>query len=434
MPLTRTSRRGLSLAALWGGLTACVSLAQTTNLPPGADTAASPLPDVPWEARLLTTAREEWGCDHRGTLQFSTLGLLLSEQAQSLIPKRWTPAAAIHAAEVRLDLKAAPTSWLDLGLDPRLRLTSSQFAGGDFAGASEVYLGGWRVQVRPTEDTQLAWSRQNLQWGPSYLTSPSNPFGGSNGKNLPSAELPNMTYLKAAWIPADRWSVSALANVVGTRTPRTPTLPSLNLPPLLSRLSAGSRAGDRFEPTCALKNDFTFDRRTFSAVVSQRGADDPRIGAYGSWNVSDAMILYAEGATDAQSDHDLLAGATYTFADGSFVALEYYFNGGAADDGAASGGLLGGTTAATMVSGGFASRNYVLAQYVTSEFITDTTLAARWIINLNQRCHRLALQADYDLGDQTVLFANVVADVGDESDEYGAQLQVIATVGLNLLF
>jgi len=428
MPLTVTSVRAWALAACLGGFPVAIGFAQTTNAPSRAPEAAVPAPvsAAPW-----TDAREAWGFDHRGTLQFSALGLSLSDRANDLIPDRWAPAVALYATEARLDLKAAPTDWLDLGFDPRLRLTTSQFAGGGTDGATDAYLSGWLVQVRPTEDTRLAWSRQNLQWGPSFLTSPSNPFGGDNGKNMPSVELPSMTYLKAAWMPSDGWSVSALVNVVGPRDARAPSLPDLNLPSAFDVLSARRTAGSGFEPAYALKNDFTFDRRTFSLIVSQRETDDPRIGFYGSWNASDSVILYAEGASDGQSDHALLAGGTYTFADGSFMAVEYYFNDRAA---AARGGILGGQSSTTSVSGGFADRNYLLIQYATTELIERTTLAARWIVNLDQNCHRLAFQADYDLGDQASLFANAVVDIGEASDEYGAWLRGLATLGLNLLF
>jgi hypothetical protein len=406
--------------------------AQTTNTPVATAEAALPAQKDSWGARVWTDAHEEWGFDHRGTLQFSTLGVLLYDRVSKLLPDRWMPADAIHATEVRLDLKAAPASWLDLGLDPRLRLTASQFDNGHFEGDSDGYLGGWLVQARPTDDTRLAWSRQNLQWGPSYLTSPSNPFGGDNGKNMPSVELPSMTYLKASWLPSDLWSISFLANVVGARTAQAPSLPSPNLPPILETFSALRSAGNGFEPVYALKNDFTFDRRTFSLIISQRETDDPRVGAFGSWNISDAVILYAEGASDGHSDHDLLAGATYTFVDGSFLALEYYFNDGT--DTGGRDGLSGLFTSSAMGSGGFTSRNYLLIQYATTELIDRTTLAARWIVNLDKRCHRLAFQADYDLGDQASLFANVVVDLGDESDEYGASLLGLATLGINLLF
>lgn len=423
----------LLLVALSGVLTTGQVRAQSTNIiPPTSVIATIPAQEIPWGTRLWTDARTEYGFDHRGTFQFATLGLLLSERANAQIPSRWSPADAIHAVEARLDLKAAPTTWLDLGLDPRLRLTSSQFAGGDFVGATDAYLGGWLLQVRPSDDTRLAWSRQNLQWGPSYLTSPSNPFGDDNGKNMPSVELPSMTYLKAAWLPTDMWSVSILADVVGARTAQAPSLPDLNLPPALRAISTLRTAGNGFEPIYALKNDFTFDRRTFSLIVSKRETDDPRIGAYGSWNISDAVILYAEGSSDGQSAHDLLSGATYTFIDGSFMAVEYYFK-NSADTGGRN-GILSSITSSSTFSSGFASQNYLLVQYATTELFNHTTLAARWIINLDQRCHRLALQADYDLSDQTSLFANIVADFGDESDEYGATLLGLATLGINLLF
>jgi hypothetical protein len=426
MPSPRPSRCAFALAVLLSGLASAVH-AQSTNTP-----AASPAETTPWGARLWTTAREDWGFDHSGTLQLSSLGLQLSDRMNALIPDRWAPAAAIHSTEARLDLKAAPTEWLDLGVDPRLRWAASQYAGGHFESADEAYLGGWLVQARPSDDTRLAWSRQNLQWGPSYLTSPSNPFGGENGKNVPSVELPSVTYLKAAWLPTDMWSVSALANVAGPHTAEVPSIPGLNLPSSLELLSAWRSPGEGFKPTYALKNDFTFNRRTFSVIVSQRETDDPRVGAFGSWNVSDSVILYAEGSSDGQSDHDLLAGATYTFLDGSFMALEYYFNEGNAPD--ASSGVLGGMSSTTSVSGGFTSRNYLLVQYATTELIDRTTLAARWIVNLDQRCHRLALQANYDLGDRASLFANAVVDIGDDTDEYGATFQALATAGLNLLF
>jgi hypothetical protein len=42
----------------------------------------------------------------------------------------------------------------------------------------------------------LSYGRENLQWGPSYLFSPSNPFFHDNGRSNPKKEIPGMDFAR----------------------------------------------------------------------------------------------------------------------------------------------------------------------------------------------------------------------------------------------
>lgn len=380
----------------------------------------------------LFTLLDDYNLDYRFMVQSSLIGLSLSDNVKDKVPRQWLPEHGLLSTEARLDLKATPSDWLTLGLNPRLRLNMT--CPDEWHFEKDLYLNGWLLQVRPTDSLQLEWVRQNLQWGPSYLTSPSNPFGNENGKNMPSVELPATTYLKANWAPRDNYSISLLANVVGERVPRALSYPDAKLPDWLKFLSSLAESGNSFKPTYAIKNDFTFDRRNLSFILSKReGDNNPRAGIYGSWNILDEIIVYAEGSSNFHSDNQLLLGGTYTFVDGSFLALEYFRNEKRQSDSDSS-IVAGNNSIGTSSGSAFVSRNYMLLQYVTNKLIDRTMLAARWIVNLDQNCHRLALQAEYELNDQTTLFANAVYDVGKNSDEYGSLIRTLVNIGVNFYF
>ena len=70
--------------------------------------------------------------------------------------------------------------WLDLSIKPRLNLEWSEWEDGPRDGDSEVdddwFVNEWLGRARLTEGLFASYGRENLQWGPSYLISPSNPF------------------------------------------------------------------------------------------------------------------------------------------------------------------------------------------------------------------------------------------------------------------
>ena len=140
-----------------------------------------------------------------------------------------------------------------------------------------------------------------------------------------------MDYGRLVWIPSSTWSLSWIANTDEGR----------------------QEFFKHFEPTYALKLDYTGEEKYFSLIPSYRETNDAqrqphewRLGFFGGWSASDALLLYMEGnvlvdledetgsnrqpATfdQEEGDTDILAGLSYTFQMGPTVSLEYYHNSG----------------------------------------------------------------------------------------------------------
>ena len=78
--------------------------------------------------------------------------------------------------------------------------------------AGQVFVNEWFFRYRLTDRFFASYGRENLQWGPSFLISPSNPFIERNGKNNPYLEVPGLDYAKINWIVDSSWSAQLIAN------------------------------------------------------------------------------------------------------------------------------------------------------------------------------------------------------------------------------
>jgi hypothetical protein len=67
---------------------------------------------------------------------------------------------------------------------------------------SDVFVNEWLVGLQPLDSLFFSYGRENLQWGPSYLTSPSNPFFRDNGLRNPKREIRGQDFGRLVWIPS----------------------------------------------------------------------------------------------------------------------------------------------------------------------------------------------------------------------------------------
>jgi len=122
------------------------------------------------------------------------------------------------------------------------------------------------VRYRPHDRLILSYGRENLQWGPSALLSPSNPFNANNGRNNPNLELPGLDYARAVWVASPAWTVSLISNTGKGR------LESVN----------------RYRKARALKVDYSGDTVFFSLIGSKAQDENSRIGGFAGWNATEA--------------------------------------------------------------------------------------------------------------------------------------------------
>jgi hypothetical protein len=354
---------------------------------------------------------------------------------------------------------------VDLMAKPRMRLEYSAWTG---AGIRERgskwdddwYVNEWLARLKVRENLFVSYGRENLQWGPSFLFSPSNPFFPDNGRRNPYLEVPGSDFARLVWIPESSWTLSFIANTDEDRN--KPIGP------------------DPFEQTYAAKIDYAGRENYASLILSHRERSGNTAGFLGGWTVSDAVLLYGEGAVSEggralypdrdrsplgasmrQIDKDstaltpvLLVGGSYTFESKGTMTLEYAQNSQGYSDAQAeryyalrrraasalnSRGMMSGLaqmtlgqTAATGLK--FLRKNYLLLQYTQSNIRNVLDLTFRWTQNLDDGSCQFTTLVTYSLGDHMELFSVGTVDGGGKNTEFGSIIDYQWMVGIKYTF
>ncbi|HVN94886.1 MAG TPA: hypothetical protein VMT62_00505 [Syntrophorhabdaceae bacterium] len=365
--------------------------------------------------------------------------------------------------ELRPDLRFSADP-LDLSAKPRMRLELSDWNSGirdgDTDWDNDWYVNEWLARLKMRENLFLSYGRENLQWGPSFLFSPSNPFFPDNGRRNPYLEVPGMDFARLVFLPASFWTVSLIANTDEGRNKITGPAP--------------------FEKTYSLKVDYTGRENYASTIFSHRqDSGKNSLGFFGGWTVSDAVLLYAEGALTQgskalypqkdysplgaslqpiyQSNHALtpviLIGGSYTFESKGTLTLEYAHNGAGLSDAQADryyilrqaaanqfgGGPLSGLAAMSLGQAAdtglkFLRRNYALLQYTQNNIMNNIDLTLRLTQNLDDGSCQLTPLVTYSLGNHLELFSVSTLDGGNKNTEFGSILDYQLMMGVKYTF
>ncbi|MBI5551027.1 MAG: hypothetical protein HY911_05910 [Desulfobacterales bacterium] len=359
--------------------------------------------------------------------------------------------------DFRLDLDR-----LSLALQPRAEWYWESWDQGPEAyqaQRSDAFIHQWLVRLRCTEALYASYGRENLQWGPAYLTSLSNPFFEDNGKSNPKLELPAMDFARLVWVPSLTWGVSLIANTDQGRQ---------------------DISNAAFEERYALKIDYTGSADYGSLIFTYREAALDQVSGFYGRTLSDAVLVYAEGvvqrdpaglypqgtsnplgyvmSTNDGSDDtwigSMLGGLAYTLESGPTLSLEYlYYGPGYDDDEAqaffdllarAAGELQAGTVltplayqalGATADPGlRFLRRNYLMLQATQNDIVDVIDLTVRWTRNLDDGSQRATLIAEWSLGDHLELFGIGNWDHGNERSEFGSIIDRQIMLGLTVIF
>jgi hypothetical protein len=182
--------------------------------------------------------------------------------------------------EVRPDMRFSLDP-LEIMAKPRMRLEYRAWTGAGIGEPGsewdeEGYVNEWLARLKVRENLFVSYGRENLQWGPSFLFSPSNPFFPDNGRRNPYLEVAGSDFARVVWIPHSSWTFSFIANMKeGRNKPIGP---------------------DPFETTYAVKIDYTGGEKYASLILSHKERVGNTVGFFGGWTASDAVLLYAEGA------------------------------------------------------------------------------------------------------------------------------------------
>ena len=366
------------------------------------------------------------------------------------------------------DLELRPDFYLNFRLlefsaKPRVSLEWRAWEEGDREGETdwddECFVNEWLARIRVTESLFISYGRENLQWGPSYLFSPSNPFFRDNGRSNPKREVPGMDFTRLVWLPGLSWTISLIANLDEGRQ---------------------EFLFFEFEKTYALKLDYAGQEAYASMILSNKEHDRNRLGVFGGWTATDALLLYGEGTiakgTDAlypekannpfgasmEAIDDegsslkgiVLVGGSYTFEMGPTLTMEYVYNSLGYNDGEAKDyyslrkdasdafdltGPIGDLSKLTLSQTAdpglrFLRRNYVMFQYNHNDIRDALNLTFRWTQNIDDGSGQFISIVEYFVGEHTQLFSIGTINSGAGDTEFGSILYYQWMIGLEYTF
>jgi len=365
--------------------------------------------------------------------------------------------------EIRPDMRLN-MDFMDLSVKPRWKLEYRAWQEGKLRGGSEWYNDGyineWLARWKARENLFLSYGRENLQWGPSFLFSPSNPFFQDNGRRNPYMEVPGMDFGRIVWIPASSWTLSFIAN---TDEGRNKVI-----------------GPDPFEKTYTLKIDYTGRENYGSMILSRSENSKNSLGFFGGWTISDAVLLYGEGVfnqgskalypnkdnspfgvsmqklyqDDSTIKPILLFGGSYTFETKGTLTLEYaHYSPGYSDaeadtyyslrrkgaEAVGFGGLMSALGQMTLGQTGntglrFLRKNYALLQYTQSNIQNKMDFTLRWTQNLDDGSCQLTTLVTYFLRNHLELFSVGTLNFGSKDTEFGSILDYQWMIGFQFTF
>jgi hypothetical protein len=347
---------------------------------------------------------------------------------------------------------------------PRLTFEWDRWEDGEKEGHTgtdgDFFVNEWLVRLRLMESLLGSYGRENLQWGPSYLISPSNPFFRDNGLSNPKREVRGSDFARLVWASSSPWGFSFIANVDKGRQ---------------------RYISESFERSYAVKIDYTTYRKYLSLIPSYREGDRWRLGAYAGWTVSDAVLVYGESTLSRGSnalypvedptaplgimmnnskDDDnamegiFLLGGSYTLEAGPTFTLEYVYNSEGYNSKEANlyyelrerasdafffpdpaGSLSRSVLSETLdTRQKLLRQHYAMLQYQQSQIGNVLSLIFRYAYNLDDNSSQFIPIVEYDLGDHTQLFLIGRQNFGSDETEFGSIIDYFWSAGLRYTF
>jgi hypothetical protein len=321
----------------------------------------------------------------------------------------------------------------------------------------DFFVNEWLAALNPVDSLSVSYGRENLQWGPSYLFSPSNPFLKENGRDQPITEVRGMDFAKGLWTPNTSFGMSLIAN---------------------------TDSGEQyfplgFERTYAAKLDVVADRAYLSMIGSTTAEEDYQFGGYFGWTLTDALMLHGEwslfrgleseykmsqlyrfffpDAAPPEDDTEKytgdiegigLFGGSYTLRSGPTITAEYVYNGDGFSDSEADllleivrmntaleDNLSFGTTGSLSIPKLMLLReNYILGQYNQVQIKNRINVMLRYLYNLDDQSSRLTTILSYDWGAHTRIIFNYKKNFGPEDSEFTLLYDYNVLLGIELTF
>jgi len=327
------------------------------------------------------------------------------------------------------------------------------------AAHSRVFVSEWLAQLKPHPSCIVSFGKEKLLWGPSMLSSPSNILFKDTEKANPFSEVEGKYLAKAVYMPNSSVTVSLMQE---------------------SREEV-DKQGNPLRQLNALKIDLMRSNYSLSLIGYQRRGERFRLGSYGQWTASDALIVYYDGIVSRGTDelfpaedqaaplggefirkHDttgrlfttITAGGSYTFLSGSTLSMEFLYNGtgynaeeavqyyrlrnNAADNYSAGGALasVSKKTLAEALNAGspFLRQYYVMAQFQKREIRNIMDVMLRYIHNLQENSGQVSTIFEWNVADRIQFFNINTIGVGRRNTEFRSILSKSIMLGLELHF
>ncbi len=324
----------------------------------------------------------------------------------------------------------------------------------------DFYINQWLCRYQVFDNLFISTGRENLQWGPSLTSSPSNPFFMNNGKENPQMEVRGMDFSRVVYIPGMEWTISLIA---------------------CHNEGEAEFLNYGFEKTYGLKIDYNGSDNYGGIIFSHRENDRNRAGFFGGVTANDGLLLYAEGmlsqGTDAlypekdlanplgysmnpvrEDDENIyglfLLGSSYTTESGPTIYFEYIYNSYGYDNEEAenlyilrdtssemflSGGMFQGLGASALIDIydpglKFLRQNYFMIQYLHNDINDFLNLTFRVILNIDDSSKQYYLNGEFFVGDHVQIFSSLLLNDGKSDSEYGSVLDYQWSTGLKYTF
>jgi hypothetical protein len=324
--------------------------------------------------------------------------------------------------------------------------------------SSRAFVNEWRVQAKPSEKLFLSFGKEKLLWGPSFLASPSNILFKDTERTNPKSEVEGKYLAKAIVVPNNTLTVNVI-----TETGKDE-----------------NDMGETLKPLRLIKADILGGNYQISMIGYARQDDRFRLGSYGQWTASDALLLYYDGivtkGTDAlypvadpanplggtfarkYDDSDRLfttvtAGGAYTFLSGSTLSMEFLYNDQGYNDAEAAeyyrlrqnandgffSAPLSGPSAMTLAESlntglQFLRRYYLMGQYQIREIKSVLDLYFRYVYSLEEHAGQASTIVEWQVTDRIQFFNINTAAVGGGNTEFNSLLSKSFIAGIEAHF
>ncbi len=331
---------------------------------------------------------------------------------------------------------------------------------GENGGRSRAYVNEWRVQVRPYSTVFFSYGKEKLLWGSSFLSGPSNILFKDTEKANPKTEVEGKYLARLVYLPNNALTFTAISE-----TQKDDGMPQVN-----------------DKPIRALKAELMGSDYLLAVIGYHKQDDRFRLGTYGQWTASDALVLYYDGIVTKGSDalypeenqslpldgefvkkYDnssklfttVTAGGSYTFLSGSTLSMEFLYNGEGYGDAEAreyyrlrqdaanhffDGGTMSASAAKTLseslnTGSPFLRRYYLMAQFQNKEIKNVLDIIFRYVHSIEENAGMASTIIEWKLTDNLQFFNLNTVSVGHGRDtDYNSILAKSFMAGIEVHF